>query len=37
MTFSPDKEMIISPWISKMTCSKLNITPGAKVPLLPIE
>ncbi len=37
ITFSDDKKMFISPWLSKMTCSKLNIVPDKKYDKLPIE
>ena len=35
ITFTNDKKMIISPWISKMTCSKLNIAPEKQYQMLP--
>jgi putative restriction endonuclease len=37
ITFTNDKKMIISPWISKMTCSKLNISPEKQYSMLPIN
>lgn len=37
ISFSNEKEIIISPRLSKFTCSKLNITPGKKFQQLPIE
>ena len=37
ITFGDDKTMIISPWLSKMTLSKLGIAPGKKYSHLPIE
>lgn len=37
ITFTNDKKMIISPWISKMTCSKLNIAPEKQYSMLPIN
>jgi len=37
ISFSNEKEIIISPWLSKFTCSKLNIAPGKKFQQLPIE
>ncbi len=37
ISFTNDKNIIISPWLSKMTCSKLNITPNKKYSMLPIE
>ncbi len=37
ITFTNDKKMIISPWISKMTCSKLNIAPEKQYLMLPIN
>ena len=37
ITFTNDKKMLISPWLSKMTCSKLNIVPNKKYDFLPTE
>ncbi len=37
MTFTDDKKMIISPWLSKMTLSRLNIAPNKQYPMLPTE
>ncbi len=37
ITFTNDKHMKISPWLSKMTCSKLNIVPDKKYDMLPTE
>ena len=37
ITFTAEKRMLISPWLSKMTCSKLNISPNKKYDMLPIE
>lgn len=37
ITFSNDKKMRVSPWLSKMTCSKLNIADEKKYPMLPTE
>jgi putative restriction endonuclease len=37
ITFTDDKKMKVSPWLSKMTCSKLNITDDKKYTLLPTE
>lgn len=37
ISFTDDKKMIISPWLSKMTCSKLNISPDKKYTMLPTE
>jgi len=37
ISFTDDKKIIISPWLSKMTCSKLNISPNKKYSLLPVE
>jgi len=34
ITFTNDQKMIVSPWLSKMTCSKLNLVDGKKYPLL---
>jgi len=37
ITFNDRKEMKVSPWLSKMTCSKLNIADDKKYPMLPVE
>jgi len=37
ITFTDKKEMKVSPWLSKMTCSKLNIADDKKYPMLPVE
>lgn len=37
ITFTNDKHMKVSPWLSKMTCSRLNIVPNKKYDLLPTE
>ncbi len=37
ITFTEKKEMKVSPWLSKMTCSKLNIADDKKYPMLPVE
>lgn len=37
ITFTDDKKIIISPWLSKMTLSRLNIAPEKKYPMLPTE
>jgi len=37
ITFSNDKRMLVSPWLSKLTLSKLNIIPNKKYDFLPIE
>lgn len=37
ITFTNDKKIKISPWLSKMTCSKLNIADEKKYPMLPTE
>lgn len=37
ITFSNDKKIKISPWLSKMTCSKLNISDEKKYTMLPTE
>lgn len=37
ITFTNDKHMKISPWLSKMTCSRLNIVPDKKYDMLPTE
>jgi hypothetical protein len=36
ITFTDDKKMQISPWLSKVTCSKLNISQDKKYPMLPV-
>lgn len=35
ITFTDDKRMLVSPWLSKTTCSKLNIADDKKYNLLP--
>jgi len=37
ITFADDQKMIVSPWLSKMTCSKLDLVDGKKYALLPVE
>ena len=37
ITFTNDKKMLISPWLSKITCSKLQIIPEKKYDMLPIQ
>lgn len=37
ITFTDDKKMLISPWLSRMTCSKLNLVPNKKYDKLPVE
>ncbi len=37
ITFTNDKKIKISPWLSKMTCSRLNIAPNKHYPMLPVE
>lgn len=37
ISFDNDKKIIISPWLSNMTCSKLNISPNKKYVALPVE
>lgn len=37
ITFTDDKRMLISPWLSKITCSRLNIVPNKRYDLLPTE
>lgn len=37
MTFTPDKEIIVSPWISPMNQKRLGIYTGMKVPRLPLD
>jgi putative restriction endonuclease len=35
ISFTNDGKIVISPWLSKMTCSKLNISPEKQYPMLP--
>jgi putative restriction endonuclease len=37
ISFTNDKKIIISPWLSKMTCSKLSISNDKTYSLLPTE
>lgn len=37
ISFTDDKRMLVSPWLSQMTCSKLNISNDKKISLLQIE
>lgn len=37
ITFTDDKKMIISPWLSKMTLSRLNIAPNKQYLMLPTK
>jgi len=37
ISFEDNKKMIVSPWLSKMTCSKLNINDGKTIFMLPIQ
>lgn len=37
ISFTDDKRMLVSPWLSKMTCSKLGISDERKISVLPIE
>lgn len=37
ISFTNDRRMKVSPWLSKMTCSKLNIVPDKKYDFLPVE
>lgn len=37
ITFTNEKKIQISPWLSKVTCSKLNISQDKKYPMLPVE
>ena len=37
ISFTDDKKIIISPWLSKMTCSKLNISNDKIYSLLPTD
>ncbi len=36
ISFTNDKKIIISPWLSKMTCSKLSISPDKQYSMLPV-
>lgn len=37
ISFTNDKKIIISPWLSKMTISKLNISPDKQYNMLPVN
>lgn len=37
ITFTNEQKVLISPWLSKMTCSKLNISPNKKYPMLNMD
>lgn len=37
ITFTNEQKMVVSPWLSKMTCSKLSLVDGKKYPLLPMD
>lgn len=37
ITFTDDQKMVVSAWLSKMTCSKLNLMDGKKYPQLPVK
>lgn len=37
ISFTNDKKLIITPWLSKMTCSKLSISENKIISMLPIE
>lgn len=37
MTFTPDREIIVSPWIAPMNQKRLGIYTGMKVPKLPLD
>ncbi len=37
ISFEDRGAIIISPWLSKMTLSKLNLAPGKRYPLLPVK
>jgi hypothetical protein len=37
ITFTDDKKIQISPWLSKITCSRLSISQDKKYPMLPVE
>ncbi len=37
ISFNDDQKIIVSPWLSKMTCSKLNISNNKNYPMLPID
>jgi putative restriction endonuclease len=37
ISFTNDKRLLVSPWISKMTCSKLNLLHESKINTLPID
>jgi len=37
ISFTDDKRMLVSPWLSNTTCSRLNIAPNRHYPRLPVE
>jgi putative restriction endonuclease len=37
ISFSENKKMLVSPWLSKITCSRLNISPNKTYIMLPVE
>ncbi len=37
ISFNDDRTILISPWLSKMTLSKLGLSPGKKYTMLPVE
>lgn len=37
ITFEEDKRMIVSPWLSNATVTRLNLKPKSSYPMLPIE
>ncbi len=37
ISFTDDQKMLVSPWLSKMTCSKLNISDGKGYNMLPTK
>ena len=37
ISFTDDKRMLVSPWLSKTTCSKLSIADDKRYSMLPTE
>ncbi len=37
ITFSDDKKLLVSPWLSKVTCNRLNLIHNKKYEILPID
>lgn len=37
ISFTDDKRMLVSPWLSNITCTRLNITANKHYPFLPVK